>query len=266
MNCVFPAGKWLPAAGKKDYFGMEFTPWAAGKGPGPRPLKPWMMKIYLPLLVTALALMAPFRETMAQQRFSDGEVHYNIQVEMPPDATASADAFAGSEMTYLFKNYLTRSITHLGEAEYSTIRNARDQTAVTLIVSGNQRYMVKMNADDLKMESAKYQGLTFKDTGGSKEIAGHSCREALGTMADGKTFRVYYAPDLVPENASFSPQFRGLKGLPLQFEITTSSQVKLVMTATSVQIGPQPAAQFDIPKSGYRLLTYTELQRMRAQH
>lgn len=122
-----------------------------------------------------------------------------------------------------------------------------------------------MNEAQLKQEDARFQGVSFTDAGGTKEIAGYNCKKATGKLKDGSTFTVYYAPNLIPENTDYSERFAGLKGLPLEFTMTTKKDMKMTMTATKVSIAPQPAAMFNTPNSGYRLLTYDELQSMRNQ-
>ncbi|MGH2643686.1 MAG: hypothetical protein ACRDE2_07055, partial [Chitinophagaceae bacterium] len=74
---------------------------------------------------------------------------------------------------------------------------------------------------------------------------------------------VYYAPDLIPGNATYSERFEGLKGLPLYFETTTPQGIKMAMTATSINIAQQPSSKFDIPTSGYREISYAELENLR---
>lgn len=209
------------------------------------------------MLVTGL-------KSFAQQQFSDAEIDYSVQVELPSGTPANAAAaFQNSRLEFYFKNYLFRSDMTLGSTTYTTIHNSRANSAVTLIDAGAQKYLIRMNAADLAKEGDRYQGMTFADVPGTKTIAGYACRKAIGKLKDGSTFTVYYDPDLIPANLNYSERFQGLKGLPLYFETTTHSGVKMTMTAVKVNITQQLSSIFDTPQSGYRELTYAELQSMR---
>lgn len=200
----------------------------------------------------------------AQQQFSDGEIVYSVKVDLPAGtSSAMASAFQSSRLIFTFKNYLFRSDMFLGKTTYTTIHNSRDNSAVSLIEAGSEKYLIRMNAEDWAKETARYRGITFTDASGSMTVAGYKCRQATGKLKDGSTFTVYYTPQLIPENTTYSERFEGLNGLPLYFEATTPRGIKMTMTATSVNISQQPASKFDTPSSGYREISYAELQNLR---
>jgi hypothetical protein len=68
---------------------------------------------------------------------------------------------------------------------------------------------------------------------------------------------VYYTPDLIPENRNYDYQFRSLNGLPLEYELNMG-KMTIKYTVSKVNLNPVPASKFDIPKSGYREMTYDE--------
>lgn len=215
------------------------------------------------LLILSVPLLMRLSAS-AQQQFSDGEITYSVKVELPAGASpAAANAFQNSRLIFTFKNYLFRSDMFLGKTTYTTIHNSRDNSAVSLIDAGSEKYLIRMNADDWAKETARYQGITFSNASGSMEIAGYKCQQATGKLKDGSTFTVYYTPQLIPENTTYSERFEGLKGLPLYFEATTPGGIKTIMTATSVNISQQPPSKFDVPSSGYREISYAELQNLR---
>ncbi len=64
-------------------------------------------------------------------------------------------------------------------------------------------------------------------------------------MPDGKTFEVYYALDLVPENKQYNRRFVNLKGIPLEFEIITKNRLQnQEVVATKIELYPIPASYF----------------------
>lgn len=212
-------------------------------------------------------LLAPLlmsQSVIAQQRFSDGEIVYSVKVDLPQGVSPeAANAFQNSKLIFTFKNYLFRSDMSLGKTTYTTIHNSRDNSAVSLIDAGSEKYLIRMNAGDWAKETAHYRGVTFTDAAGSREIAGYKCRQATGKLKDGSSFTVYYTSQLIPENTTYSERFEGLKGLPLYFETTTPRGIKMTMTATNINISQQPSSKFDAPSSGYREITYTELENLR---
>lgn len=200
----------------------------------------------------------------AQQRFSDGEITYAVDVVLPDGAPAgAADAYQGSRLIYSFKNYRFRSDMHVKNRVFTSIRNNRDNTAVTLIDAGPAKYLIRLNAQQFAEESASTQAEQFSDAGAGGEIAGYACKKAIGKLKDGGTFTVFYTPAIIPENTGYNKRFAGLGGTPLKFEATTANGVKMTMTAIRVSLAPQPSAKFDIPTSGYREMSYEELQQLR---
>lgn len=76
-------------------------------------------------------------------------------------------------------------------------------------------------------------------------------------MKDGSTFVVYYTSDIIPENREYDYMFKNLNGLPLEWELV-QGKLKIKYTLSKINLNPIPVSRFDIPKSGYRELTYEE--------
>jgi hypothetical protein len=68
---------------------------------------------------------------------------------------------------------------------------------------------------------------------------------------------VYYTTDIILENKDYDAQFRNLPGVPLEFESVVGS-MRVNYSANRVSFDPVPIKQFEIPKSGYREMTYDE--------
>jgi hypothetical protein len=52
-----------------------------------------------------------------------------------------------------------------------------------------------------------------------------------------------------------------LDGLPLEYELIQGS-LKIKYTVSKISLNPVPASRFDIPKSGYREMTYDESRKL----
>lgn len=224
------------------------------------------MKKFLLLLLIPSGLLVG--RLQAQKQVSDAQITYQVKVDLPAGVPASAATqFENSRLVYTFKNYLFRSDMYIGQKTYSNIRNSKDHTAVSLIDNGSStKYLIRFDPQELAKESGRFEGVTFADGGETRKIAGYVCKAATGRLKDGTTFTLYYTPDLVMEDQDYNDRFRGLRGVPLEFETTTHNQVKMTMTASQISLAPQPRAAFTIPTSGYREISYTELQHLRTQH
>ncbi len=219
-------------------------------------------RLLAPLLV-ALLLTVSF--SIAQTKLSDGEITYSVKVDLPQGATSqAAHSFQNGKLTFSFKNYLFRSEMKIGQMDYINIHNSKTNSAVSLIDGGpGNKYLIRMNKEEVGKEAQKFDGMTYERQSDTKKIAGYTCHKAIGKLSNGNTFEVYYTTELQPVYANYSPRFQKLGGIPLQFEINTKNNATLTMTATSINTDIQPSSLFDTPASGYRELTYDQLQKLR---
>ncbi len=211
-------------------------------------------------------LLFPSLAGFGQANFSNGEITYAIHVESAGRiAPAAVSKLESGKLVFNFKNNLFRSEMQIGEMEYINIYNSNDHAALSLIKGGpGKNYLVRMSPEDVRKEAEKYEGMTYTPEQETAEIAGYTTHKAVGKLADGKTFVVFYTEELRPASADYSPRFKNLPGIPLKFEVNTKSEAKLVMTATKVEPGFQPSSLFDAPTSGFRELTYEQLQKLRS--
>ena len=140
----------------------------------------------------------------------------------------------------------------------ATIIDGTAQSVTVLKQYGDQKYLIQLNPDDWKDANKRYEDVAFTyDAGESKTILGYKCSRAVGKLKDGTTFTVWYTKDLVPENRDFQYANRSLPGLALEYE-TNMGNLKVTYTVSKISFSPVPAAKFDIPKAGFRILSYEE--------
>ncbi len=188
---------------------------------------------------------------------------YDAKVTTGTAEPKMADAFDGATTTIYLKGNQSRSEMVSALFSSTTVHDAKTGSAVVLREVSGQKLLIRMTADDWQQRNARYKGITFRNTGESKEIAGYKCLKAEATMADGSTFIVYYTPDIIPENREYDYHFRELNGLPLEYELAQRN-LTIRYTVSRINLNPVPASKFDIPTSGYREMTYEESQRMRS--
>ncbi|HEX7847669.1 MAG TPA: hypothetical protein VF476_17840, partial [Chitinophagaceae bacterium] len=82
--------------------------------------------------------------------------------------------------------------------------------------------------------------------------------KAIGKLAgDTTTFTVYFTKDLIPVNKDFQYLNKNLPGLAMQYEAKLGKMM-VTYTVSSVNFNPVPQVKFDLPKAGYRVMTYEE--------
>ncbi len=91
----------------------------------------------------------------------------------------------------------------------------------------------------------------------TKTILNYNCQKAIGKLNDGTSFLVWYTTDILPENKDFQYANRNLPGLAMEYESIVGT-LKVTYTVSKINFNPVPPAKFDLPKSGYRILTYEE--------
>ena len=187
---------------------------------------------------------------------------YDTEINTGSKDPKLADAFDGATTTIYVKGPLSRLEMVSALFTSTTIHDSKAGTAVVLREVSGQKLLIRLTADDWKDKNKRYEGITFKDTEETKVIAGYTTTKAIATMPDGSTFTVYYTKDIIPENREYEYQFRSLAGLPLEYELNQGN-LKIKYTVSQINLNPVPAAKFDIPKSGYREMTYQESKKMK---
>jgi GLPGLI family protein len=200
--------------------------------------------------------------TLAQKKVSELTLVYDTEITTGSKDPKLADAFDGATTTIFIKGNESRSEMVSALFTSTTIHDAKTGTAVVLREVSGQKLLIRLTADDWKDKNKRYEGITFRDTTGSKVIAGYNTTKAIATLPDGSTFIVYYTKDIIPENREYEYQFRSLAGLPLEYEMNQGN-LKIKYTVSQINLNPVPASKFDIPKSGYREMTYQESKKSR---
>ncbi|HEY0434783.1 MAG TPA: hypothetical protein VGC95_12990, partial [Chitinophagaceae bacterium] len=107
----------------------------------------------------------------------------------------------------------------------------------------------------------KYDSVSFKlDNDSTKVIVGYNCQKATGTLQSGETFTVYFTKDLVPANRDMQYSNRQLPGLVLEYESHLGPN-RVTFTASKLSFDPVAVSKFDLPKTGFRVLSYEESKR-----
>ena len=214
-----------------------------------------MKKISNILLLMILAIS--YFQVDAQKKFTEGTISYDIVINTGDSKPKIADMFDGATSIVYIKGNKTRSEMVSSLGSQSTIVDSKTGNVTVLKEYGEQKYMISMTPANWKEANRRYEGVTFTFENESKTIAGYKCQKAIGKLKDGSTFTVYYTTELMPENYEFQYSNKTLPGLAMQYESSIGS-LKVTYTVSRISFNPVPASKFDLPKTGFRVMTYEE--------
>ena len=219
-----------------------------------------MKKIKGLMLLTML--FTAFGSVKAQRNIAEAAIVYDMAIQTGNNTAQSGDALTNATTTIYLKgnNSRTEMASVLGRE--ITIHNSKTNNAVILKEFSGQKLMITLTRDNWLAKNNIYNNIKFELTGETKTIAGYQTRKAIAKMPDGKTFEVYYTPELVPTNKEYDLTFNNLPGLAVQYEIE-SGKMKFRYTLAKINYDPVPVSLFDFPVSGYRVMTYEENQKLK---
>src|SRR5688572_15082626 len=208
-------------------------------------------------IFTLLIALTGSTEIIAQRRLTEATISYDIVINTSTDKPQAADLLDGATSIIYLKGNSSRSemISSLGTQ--ATIIDGKSGNVAILKEYGDQRYMISMTPENWKQSNRKYEGVTFSYLNEYKMIAGYNCQKAVGRLTDGTTFTVYFTKELMPVNKDFQYLNKNLPGLAMQYEANVGKMV-VTYTVSSINFNPVPQAKLDLPKSGYRIMTYEE--------
>ncbi len=200
--------------------------------------------------------------SFAQKTISEGTIVYDIVIQSGNKEPQMADALDGGTVTISIKGGQTRSDMVSALGKETTIHDTKAGNAVILKEYSGQKLMITLTKDNWEAKNKAYNDVKFELSKETITIAGYTCYKAIAKMPNGKSFTVYYTPDLVVTNKEYNSTFKNLPGLAMQYEYE-SGAMKYKYTVSKINFEPVPSSKFDFPKAGYRIMTYEENQQMR---
>ena len=213
------------------------------------------------LIILSITLIGLLTMANAQRKVSEMTLVYDASISTGSKEPKIADAFDGATTTVYLKGNMSRSEMASALLSSTTIHDSKTGAAVVLKEVSGQKLLIRLTAENWAEKNKRYDGMTFTNTDETKTIAGYNCTKAVAKLSDGTTFTVYYTTDIIPENKDYDYQFKNLNGLPLEYELV-QGRLTIKYTVSKINMNPVPASKFDIPKSGYREMTYEESKKI----
>ncbi len=207
----------------------------------------------------AIAFLFSGVSSFAQKKVSEATISYDIVINTASEKTQAADFFDGATSTVYLKGARSRveMVSSLGTQ--STIIDGVKNTIAVIKEFGEQKYIINMTPEEYRTANEKSGNVQFTYSDEEKTILGYKCKKAIGKMQSGTTFTVWYTPDLVAENKEYQYVNRALPGLAMEYE-SAIGKMRVTYTVSKISLSPVPAAKFDLPQTGYRVMTYKESQ------
>ena len=87
--------------------------------------------------------------------------------------------------------------------ETNVYDNKSDKGFILKEYSG-QKLMITVNKENWIQKNQWNDNMKFNISDDLETIAGYKCKKAVGTTADGRSFTVYFAPDIVITNKKYN--------------------------------------------------------------
>jgi len=193
----------------------------------------------------------------AQKKLTEATISYDFVVNTKNATPGAADMLDGATSVVYLKGTRSRAdfINSLGTQ--TTFYDGKLGSATNLVEYGNQRFMITFTPAEWKASNKKYEGINYTIEEEFKTIAGYKCQKAISSLHEGTSVVAYFTKDLIPANNEFLYINKGLPGLVMQYE-ASQAKAKVTYTVSSIDFGAVPLSKFDLPVSGYRVLSYTE--------
>lgn len=195
--------------------------------------------------------------TVAQEAklISDCTVFFDVVAEGSKSDPQVVKSLEGTTKVLYIKGTKSRSdlITH--SFKQTTLTDSKTDSIILLRELGTTKYISYLNGSRMREQNKKYEGIQFNSTSDKKTILGYECKKVVAKLADGSSYNVFYTPSITTPNKQYEYQFKNLPGLVLEYEEESEdSKTRIKYTASKISLLLVPAAMFNVPKSGYRVL------------
>lgn len=213
------------------------------------------MKKRLRLLFLLISI--PALTLFAQRNITEATFRYQIVLQPVLDSTVSKPAQPGVLYTCFLKGPTSRTDLETSLGKQSTIIHGKTGSVTLLKEYGPQHYLIQLNSMQWELVNEKFEDSRLELLSDTTFILGYLCRKAQVTLKDGTVYSVWYTPLLLPTYREFQQIGKTLPGLLMEYH-TVSGGVSIHYRITHINFSPVPQAVFDIPTTGYRILSYEE--------
>lgn len=217
---------------------------------------------FLSAILSLLLLLGNTNSLSAQKQLSEGSLIYDISISSSKAEAPIANSFNGATLSVFLKPTSSRTEMKSSLGSEATMFDSRLGKGAILKEYSGQKLMISMDAGNWSEKNKTYDNLDFTVSNETIKIREYNCKKAVATLPDGKVFTVYFDPSITIANKKYNNAFGQLTGLPVQYELE-SGNLTFRYTLKSLSFDAVSASKFEVPKSGYRVMTYEENQQLK---
>ncbi len=220
------------------------------------------MKIAKQTLLFSIFILTLLVGSFAQKPINEATLTYNISIESVNDKPSLSKSLEGAVLTIYIKGNESRSnmVNSLGTE--SNIYDSKTGKGYILKEYSGQKLMITLTKDNWAQKNQYFQNMKFSIDDNEQMIGTYKCKKATATLDDGKTFIVYFTAGQMTSNKEYYNAFKHLPGIPVQYELE-SGKLRFKYALTGISYESIPDSKFDVPKTGYRTMTYEENQQLK---
>lgn len=207
------------------------------------------------IILGVLLMLSP--SILAQKKLTEATLTYDIVINTKDSNPGAVDLLDGATSIIYLKGYSSCSEMKSSLGTQATIIDGKSGNVTMLKNYGEQKYMIQFTKAEWEESNKKYQGISFSYLNEFKTIYGYNCQKAIGKINDSTSFTVYFTRDLIPLNKDFEYMNRNLPGLAMQYESIRKDKI-VTYTISDISYKPIAPSKFELPKTGYRVMTYEE--------
>ena len=191
----------------------------------------------------------------SQRIITDATLKYNIVIKKNGDKNNNTVPNATYQL--FIKGNQTKSdfINSIGTE--TSIYNSKTEKGVILKEYSGQKLMINMSKQDWLTQNQLFRNIDFKFENSEKKINGTLCKTATARLQNGGLLTVYYDTAVSILNNNYTIAFPAIPGTPIQFE-NFNNGMTYVYTLVGINYEVLSSNVFDIPKSGYRVISYQD--------
>lgn len=214
------------------------------------------------LLLFTLAFTTLFAN--AQKTLNEATLTYNVTVKKSETGRDVTNVSTALYKLFIKGNSSRSDFSNKMGVE-STIYNSKTEKGVILKAYGAQQLMINLTKEDWIDYNKKFKSLDFTIENSSKNIGGFICKKATAILNKDESIVVYFDPEIQLSNKDFTISFANIQGLPIQFQRIYSG-LTYEYTLNDINYDGVSPVTFEYPKSGYRVLTYSEAQNFKKEN
>lgn len=218
--------------------------------------------MFLKEIFICIVAFVSYTSVMAQKSFNEITMVYKISVSSTNEKSDFAKSLEGATLTVMVKGNQTRSDMVSPVGSESSLYDTRSGKGFILKEYSGQKLLITLTKDNWKQKNQYYHNLNFNIASEGEKIGSYAVKKATAVLPNGKNFIVYFTPDIVIPNDQYNNAFDQLPGVPVQYEMESGNLI-FKYELINVSTDPILSSKFELPKTGFRMMTYEENQQLK---